>query len=69
MAEAARAGALVECAPGLKALAEAMRPLLVNLDLAKQQGQRGQAYVATVHDWANIARRSLQIYAGEGGLA
>jgi glycosyltransferase involved in cell wall biosynthesis len=69
MEEAAQAGALVECAAGPKALAEAMRPLLVNLDLAKQQGQRGQAYASTVHDWANIARRSLQIYAGEGGLA
>jgi glycosyltransferase involved in cell wall biosynthesis len=68
MAEAAHAGALVECAPGPKALAEAMRPLLVDLDLAKQQGRRGQAYVATVHDWATLARRSLQIYAGQGGL-
>ena len=69
MAEAARAGALVECAPGAQALAEAMRPLLMDLDFAKEQGQRGQAYVATVHDWANIARRSLRIYAGEGGQA
>jgi hypothetical protein len=43
--------------------------LLKDLDFAKQQGQRGQAYVSTVHDWAAIARRSLQIYAGEGGLA
>jgi glycosyltransferase involved in cell wall biosynthesis len=69
MAEAARAGALVECAPGPMALAEAMRPLLMHPDLAKQQGRRGQAYVAAVHDWATIARRSLQIYAGQGGLA
>jgi len=67
MADAAQAEALVECAPGPKALAEAMRPLLMDLDLAKQQGRRGQAYVATVHDWANIARRSLQIYTGAGG--
>jgi glycosyltransferase involved in cell wall biosynthesis len=67
MAEAARAGALVECAPGPKALAEALRPLLMDLDLAREQGRRGQAYVAKVHDWEAIARRSLQIYAGEGG--
>ncbi len=69
MEEAAQAGALVECAAGPKALTEALRPLLMDLDLAKQQGQRGQVYASTVHDWANIARRSLQIYADEGGLA
>ncbi len=67
MAEAAQAGALVECARGPQALAEAMRPLLMDLELARQQGRRGQAYVAAVHDWSAIARRSLQIYAGEGG--
>jgi glycosyltransferase involved in cell wall biosynthesis len=69
MAEAARAGALVECAPGPAALTEALRPLLMDLDLAQKQGRRGQAYVAAVHDWGNLARRSLQIYAGEGGQA
>jgi glycosyltransferase involved in cell wall biosynthesis len=69
MAEAAQAGALVECASGPKALTEALRPLLMNQDLAREQGRRGQAYVAKVHDWEAIARRSLQIYAGEGGQA
>jgi glycosyltransferase involved in cell wall biosynthesis len=69
MAEAARAGALVECAPGPAALTEALRPLLMDLDLAQKQGRRGQAYVATAHDWANLARRSLQIYADQGGQA
>jgi hypothetical protein len=39
----------------------------MDLDLAREQGRRGQAYVAKVHDWEAIARRSLQIYAGEGG--
>jgi glycosyltransferase involved in cell wall biosynthesis len=67
MEEAALAGALVECASGPKALAEALRPLLMDQDLAREQGRRGQAYVAKVHDWEAIARRSLQIYAGEGG--
>ena len=67
MAEAAAAGALVECAAGPQAIAEGLRPLLSDLDKAKEQGRRGQAYVATVHDWTAIARRSLQIYAGEGG--
>lgn len=69
MAEAARAGALVECAAGSAALAEALRPLLMDLDLAQAQGRKGQAYVAGAHDWANLARRSLQIYAGEGAQA
>jgi len=69
MAEAARAGALVECAPGPAALTEALRPLLMDLDLAQNQGRRGQAYVASAHDWANLARRSLQIYADQGGQA
>ncbi len=67
MAEAAAAGALVECAFGAKALSEALRPLLMASDKAAELGKRGQAYVATVHDWTAIARRSLQIYAGQGG--
>jgi len=69
MAEAAAAGALVECAAGPQAIAEGLRPLLADLDKAKGQGKRGQAYVATVHDWTAIARRSLRIYAGQGGHA
>ena len=69
MAEAAAAGALVECAAGPQAIAEGLRPLLADLDKAREQGRRGQAYVATVHDWTAIARRSLQIYAGQGGHA
>ena len=67
MAEGAQAGALVECASGPKALTEALRPLLMDQDFAREQGRRGQAYVAKVHDWEAIARRSLRIYAGEGG--
>jgi glycosyltransferase involved in cell wall biosynthesis len=67
MAEAARAGGLVECASGPKALIGALRPLLADLDLAREQGGRGQAYVSTVHDWETIARRSLQIYTCQGG--
>jgi glycosyltransferase involved in cell wall biosynthesis len=69
MAEAAQAGALVECASGPKALTEALRPLLMDLELAREQGRRGQAYVGKVHEWQAIARRSLQIYAGQGGPA
>jgi hypothetical protein len=41
----------------------------MDLELAQKQGRRGQAHVATEHDWANLARRSLQIYAGKGGQA
>ena len=69
MAEAAQAGALVECAPGAKSLSEALRPLLMDSDKAAELGKRGQVYVAAVHDWTAIARRSLQIYAGQGGHA
>lgn len=69
MAEAAAAGALVECAAGPQAIAAGLRPLLADPDKGREQGRRGQAYVATVHDWTAIARRSLQIYAGEGGQA
>jgi len=69
MAEAAAAGALVECAAGPKALAAALRPLLHDPSPAQAQGRAGQAYVATVHGWTEIARRSLRIYAGQGGLA
>jgi glycosyltransferase involved in cell wall biosynthesis len=69
MTEAAAAGALVECAAGSKALSEALRPLLMDSDKAADLSKRGQAYVATVHDWTAIARHSLQIYAGQGGPA
>jgi glycosyltransferase involved in cell wall biosynthesis len=69
MTDAARAGALVGCASGSKALAEALSPLLADLDLARRQGRAGQAYAAVAHDWSNLARRSLQIYAGQGGDA
>lgn len=69
MAEAAQAGALVECRPGAPALAAALRPLLAEPDRAREQGLRGQAYVGRAHDWAAIARRTLEIYAGQGGRA
>ena len=69
MAEAAAAGALVECASGADALAQAMAPLLADAARAQAQGEAGRAYVGRVHDWAAIARRTLEIYAGHGGLA
>lgn len=69
MAEAAAGGALVECAAGPQSLAAALRPLLRDPSAAQAQGRAGQAYVATVHDWTEIARRSLQIYGAQGGPA
>ena len=69
MAEAATAGALVECAPGADALAQAMAPLLADAARAQAQGEAGQAYVSRVHDWAAIARRTLEIYACKAGPA
>lgn len=69
MGEAAQAGALVECASGPAALAGSLRPLLMDPDLAREQGGRGQAYVATVHSWEAIARRTLEVYDAKGGEA
>ena len=69
MASAAEAGALVECPAGPAALREALRDLLSDVNLAQAQGRRGQVYVASVHDWETIARRTLRVYAGEGGEA
>jgi glycosyltransferase involved in cell wall biosynthesis len=69
MAEAATAGALIECPPGPAALAEAMRPYLMNFEHALALGKRGQAYAGRVHDWEAIARATLRLYAGEGGQA
>jgi glycosyltransferase involved in cell wall biosynthesis len=69
MAEAAATGALAECASGADALARAMAPLLADAARAQAQGEAGRAYVGRVHDWTAIARRTLEIYAGQGGLA
>lgn len=65
MALAAQAGALVEFSAGPEALASALRPLLADQAVARAQGDAGQAYVGTIHDWAAIARDSLGIYAGQ----
>lgn len=69
MAEAASSGALVQCDQGADALAQAMAPLLADAVRAQAQGEAGRVYVGRVHDWAAIARRTLEIYAGQGGLA
>lgn len=64
MGLAAQAGALVEFSAGADALAAALRSLLADHAVARAQGGAGQAYVGTIHDWAAIARDSLEIYAG-----
>ena len=64
MTLAAQAGALVEFSTGPEALASALRPLLADHAVARAQGDAGRAYVGTIHDWAAIARKSLEIYAG-----
>jgi poly(glycerol-phosphate) alpha-glucosyltransferase len=64
MAEAARAGALVECKAGAAALAVAVCGLLSGGRQVRVQGEAGRAYVGRVHDWASIARDTLRIYAG-----
>lgn len=65
MTLAAQAGALVEFSAGADALAAALRSLLADHAVARAQGDAGRAYVGTIHDWAAIARESLEIYAGE----
>lgn len=69
MAEAATAGALMECAPGSEALALALAPFLAEPARAQAQGEAGRAYVGRVHDWEAIARATLRLYAGQGGQA
>jgi len=69
MAEAAAAGALLECAAGADALTRAIAPLLADAARAQAQGEAGRAYVGRVHDWAAIARSTLETYAGQGGRA
>jgi glycosyltransferase involved in cell wall biosynthesis len=69
MGEAAAAGALVQCAQGPAALAEGLASVLADSATAARFGSAGRDYAARVHDWAAIARRSLEIYAGQGGAA
>lgn len=69
MGEAAAAGALVQCAQGPAALAEGLASVLADSATAARLGSAGRDYAARVHDWAAIARRSLEIYAGQGGAA
>ena len=68
MSEAAEAGALIECPAGPTALAAAMAPLLAEPARAKALGETGRAYVGRVHAWSEIARATLRIYAGQGGI-
>jgi len=68
MSEAAEAGALIECSSSPDALAAAMAPLLADPSRAQALGGAGRAYVGRVHAWAEIARATLRIYAGQGGI-
>ncbi len=64
MSDAAEAGALIQCAQGPEALASALAPLVADPALSRRQGDAGRAYVSRAHDWAGIARRTLEIYGG-----
>lgn len=61
MGAAAAAGAILECAQGAEALADAVRVALVS---GAEIGARGRAYVQQVHDWDAIARQTFRVYEG-----
>ena len=69
MGEAADAGALVQCRQGPAALAEGLTSVLADPATTRRFGMAGREHVARVHDWSAIARRTLEIYAGQGGTA
>lgn len=64
MGEAAAAGALVQCAQGPSALAEGLTSALADPATTRRLGVAGREYVTRAHDWATIARRTLEIYGG-----
>jgi hypothetical protein len=45
-----------------------MAPLLAEPARAQALGETGRAYVGRVHAWSEIARATLRIYAGQGGI-
>lgn len=64
MGEATAAGALVQCAQGPSALAEGLTSALADPATTRRLGVAGREYVTRAHDWATIARRTLEIYGG-----
>jgi glycosyltransferase involved in cell wall biosynthesis len=62
MREAAAAGALLECAQGPEALADAIRRVLDDASLAATLGKNARVHAAQEHDWDRIAARTLEIY-------
>lgn len=62
MREAAAAGALLECAQGPEALADAVRRVLDDASLAATLGKNARVHAAQEHDWDRIAARTLEMY-------
>ena len=62
MREAAAAGALLECAQGPEALADAIRRVLDDASLAATLGKNARVHAAQEHDWDRIAARTLEMY-------
>lgn len=62
MREAAAGGALLECAQGAEALANAIRRVLDDASLAATLGKNARVHAAQEHDWDRIAARTLEIY-------
>ena len=62
MREAAAAGALLECAQGAEALANAIRRVFDHPEFAARLRATARAHVAQAHDWNQVAGRMLEIY-------
>ena len=63
MRQAAAAGALLECAQGAEAVAEALRTILNDPAVATRLRHAARAYAAQEHDWNHLARKMADAYA------
>lgn len=63
MRQAASAGALLECAQGAEAVAEALRTILDDPAVAARLRHVARAYAAQEHDWNHLARKMADAYA------
>ena len=63
MRQAAQAGALIECGQGAEPLADALRRVFADPDLAARLRANARAHVAQEHDWNQIAGKMREVYA------
>jgi glycosyltransferase involved in cell wall biosynthesis len=63
MRQAAQAGALIECGQGAEPLADALRKVFADPDLAARLRADARSHVAQEHDWNQIAGKMREVYA------